>query len=634
LAVAELFVNGSWPFSLHFAKLAGMAERKRVVSLIRVSREAQAKENRTGIPRQRRDVRFYAEKYGLEIVREFQLEGISGTNVQKTAEFREICEMLAQPSMAGLVIPSIDRLTRYEVISDLGKIIEPLDKLFGGKGTNKRLWCDAGCLDTHNREDQSKILHAAEYAAIEREKIKYRTSQAREMNREQPDKSNDKLPRAIRFVVDNKEEKSGHFEYTDVDEKGKRLACGATEVRNAMRRLLAGDTLRQISEECGYASPTALRRCLESQWWLGVKTRLKMHINREWKDGRYTTGKRVAHTRPLEIKTNLYHENPTEFWPKPNSPLVSREMFDAVQNVLRQHHTEFMQKKSIANDYLGTGLLHCACGLKMYHQCGSASKPYEYYRCARTYQRQYKGNCTQANIATPLIDERIVRDAMEFFKNKKFIAAKIRESTNVAKREENERSAERERATIAQLEVQHKRQAKRFDMGDDSAGQDIKETLSAIAAAKDRLRKSETRLAETLSESDIDKMSANISREFARFNKLTRTEQKEILLRHVERINLAYAMPASLGAAVFASGPSDSLPGATEMGRATADEWARNVMGFALGDKPAWQLEVLMKVGLPDPYFTGIVGVGKSARGSSSSSSPTPRPLRKRCGAA
>ena len=216
-----------------------------------------------GIPRQRRDVRFYADKYGLEVVREFQLEGISGTNVQKTAEFKEICEMLAQPDIAGLVIPSIDRLTRYEVISDLGKILEPLDKLFGGTGTNKRLWCDAGCLDTHKREDQSKILHAVEYAAIERDKIKYRTSQAREMNREQPDKSNDKLPRAVRFVVDNKEEKTGHFEYTDVDEKGKRLACGATEVRNAMRRLLAGDTLRQISEECGYASPTALRRCLE-----------------------------------------------------------------------------------------------------------------------------------------------------------------------------------------------------------------------------------------------------------------------------------------------------------------------------------------------------------------------------------
>ena len=157
-----------------------------------------------------------------------------------------------------------------------------------------------------------------------------------------------------------------------------------------------------------------------------------MHINREWKDGRYTTGKRVAHTRPLEIKTNLYEENPTQFWPKPNAPLVSREMFDAVQNLLRQHHTEFMQKKSIANDYLGTGLLHCACGLKMYHQCGSASKQYEYYRCVHTYQKNYKGTCTQANIATGLIDEKIVHDAMEFFKNKKFIATKIREGTDVA----------------------------------------------------------------------------------------------------------------------------------------------------------------------------------------------------------
>ena len=31
------------------------------------------------------------------------------------------------------------------------------------------------------------------------------------MNREQPDKSNDKLPRAVRFVVDNKEEKTGQL---------------------------------------------------------------------------------------------------------------------------------------------------------------------------------------------------------------------------------------------------------------------------------------------------------------------------------------------------------------------------------------------------------------------------------------
>jgi len=131
-------------------------------------------------------------------------------------------------------------------------------------------------------------------------------------------------------------------------------------------------------------------------------------------------------------------------------------------------------------------------------------------------------------------------------------------------------------------------------MADESAEQDIKETLAAIAAAKDRLRKSETHLAETLSESDIDKMAAKISREFARFNKLTRPEQKEILLRHVERISLTYALPASL------SGAPGMLPGdgdATELGKAVADEWARK------GRKTGLGVGVRCEGGLAKPLF-------------------------------
>jgi hypothetical protein len=118
--------------------------------------------------------------------------------------------------------------------------------------------------------------------------------------------------------------------------------------------------------------------------------------------------------------------------------------------------------------------------------------------------------------------------------------------------------------------------------------------------------------AETLSESDVVKMAAQVSKAFARFHKLTRPEQKEVLLRYVDQINLTYALPASLGAAVFASRPSDSLPGATELGRAVADEWARNVMGFVSGEKPAWGLEFVVKVGLPNPYFSPSVSVVKS----------------------
>jgi hypothetical protein len=88
-----------------------------------------------------------------------------------------------------------------------------------------------------------------------------------------------------------------------------------------------------------------------------------------------------------------------------------------------------------------------------------------------------------------------------------------------------------------------------------------------------------------LSDSDVESMAAAVSKASARFHKLTRPQQKEILLRHVDQVT--YALPA-LGAAVFASRPSDSFPGATELGRAVADEWARNVMGFVSGEKPAW----------------------------------------------
>ena len=129
-------------------------------------------------------------------------------------------------------------------------------------------------------------------------------------------------------------------------------------------------------------------------------------------------------------------------------------------------------------------------------------------------------------------------------------------------------------------EVQRKRQAKRYDMGDESAEEDIQETLVASCRCQGSATESGIQLSETLSESDVVKMAATVSKAFARFHKLTRPEQKETLLRHVDQINLTYALPASLGTAVFASRPSDSLPGATALGKAVAGEWARNVMGF------------------------------------------------------
>src|SRR5271157_1769146 len=66
------------------------ALQRRVVSLIRVSSADQAKDGKSGLDRQRSDIRFTCQLQGLVVVREFELIDIIGPAVRRTAEFREL----------------------------------------------------------------------------------------------------------------------------------------------------------------------------------------------------------------------------------------------------------------------------------------------------------------------------------------------------------------------------------------------------------------------------------------------------------------------------------------------------------------------------------------------------------------
>ena len=164
-----------------------------------------------------------------------------------------MCEYLKRSDNEGLVTYAIDRLVRFELISALGDIIRPFEDLMSLGGRHKRIWCDISGpegLDPHNPEHQSKIMHAAEFAAMERRKIAKRTHSAKEMNRHEADRVTDKLPKGVRFVVDDSEEQTGHFEYTKDAEK----------VKEAYRRVLVGETLRGVTHKLGYKSMTHFRR--------------------------------------------------------------------------------------------------------------------------------------------------------------------------------------------------------------------------------------------------------------------------------------------------------------------------------------------------------------------------------------
>src|ERR1700733_2023908 len=98
-----------------FCDNANMEKKRKVLALIRVSSEGQADDDKTGIQRQKNDIAIHCKTYNLEIVGEpYQLEGISGANVQHSPKFREILSKLSQPSIAGIVIAALDRFYRPE----------------------------------------------------------------------------------------------------------------------------------------------------------------------------------------------------------------------------------------------------------------------------------------------------------------------------------------------------------------------------------------------------------------------------------------------------------------------------------------------------------------------------------------
>src|SRR5579864_6094581 len=91
---------------------------KKAIELIRVSTEAQAQDDRGGIPAQRAANLVTAARHGLEIVRTFQIEDVSGARVLASPEMREMLGMIESPEIAGVVAKEFSRLMRPEDLSD------------------------------------------------------------------------------------------------------------------------------------------------------------------------------------------------------------------------------------------------------------------------------------------------------------------------------------------------------------------------------------------------------------------------------------------------------------------------------------------------------------------------------------
>lgn len=149
---------------------------RKVVSLVRVSTPDQAKDDRTGIPRQRQEIDIHCREHGLTVVKEYQFDGISGAHVQQTKRFKEMLAMLSRPSIAGVVFASLDRFFRPEKLSAYD-VFGPFET------TGKHLFCDLGDLDSKNPQDQMKIVLWGQMGGMERLRIKERMGKGKDILR-------------------------------------------------------------------------------------------------------------------------------------------------------------------------------------------------------------------------------------------------------------------------------------------------------------------------------------------------------------------------------------------------------------------------------------------------------------------
>jgi len=474
-----------------------------------VSSIEQADPERDGIPRQLRHIDEHCKKFNLVVDKEFRLEGISGTKVQYNPQFIAMLRRLADPDIVGVVFSRMDRFFRPEHL-DSYEIFKTFRK------HKKLLFCDLAStdgLDVTKAQDQTVIQIWGIVAAQERRNIAERNREGKNASRLKPDRKSDPLPMGVLW-----DSATGLFSYDGQD---------SAKVRTAFQKVLQGATLSSVVRELGFTSQTGLRKILQNQWWIGNKTHL---YKRHYRDEADTVGKKVLLDEPVVVPTNLA-----------KTPLISPAEFIRVQSILAVKRTTWTQNKAVGENFLGPGLLRCACGRAMYlkkgasYGVGKGNKP-DVYICASKAKAGSGSKCL--NLPAPDIDDLIVWTATKYFTNEQHIKAAIESSASAANRSELESECERLTKSVRKIESRR-----------DAAIElslEHREYVPKVKALSDQLLQAKTALARTqamlsthLTQTDIASMASRLRERFISFgmtDEWSQADRKRLLLETVQCI--------------------------------------------------------------------------------------------------
>ncbi len=340
---------------------------KRVIELIRVSTEAQAAEDRAGIPAQRAANRRTAAVYGLDIVRTIQMSDVSGAAVLQAPEMQELLSLIGSADVHGVVAKEFSRLMRPDSFGDFIVLQRFLE-------TNTVLYLPEGPIDLSNKTGRLMGTIRAAIAGLERSEILERMWAAKEEKRRAGKFA--QSPICLPFGVSFTE--AAGWSYMPEAEK----------VREAFRRFLAGETsYSKIGEELGIA-PVNLRVIMRNPIYTGWRVIDKKRdtsagARRTKAGGRQGDRPKIARAAEEVIRIKVIAE-----------PLICQADFQRVQAIMemkRKRH--WRHNENYEHQYVYNGFLTCAaCGELIYTYRNRKER--RYYVCkAKQYPSQAKHRC-------------------------------------------------------------------------------------------------------------------------------------------------------------------------------------------------------------------------------------------------
>jgi site-specific DNA recombinase len=469
----------------------------KVAEWIRVSDESQAAPEKFGIPAQRTVNATTCKRFGLEVVKTFQVEDVSGKDIMLCSETAELIALMQSGRIQGVVSREFSRLMRPDDFSDY-VLLGVFQKC------NVVLYLPEGPVNLNEKMGRLMASVQAAIAGFERSTIRERLFRGGEENRKAGGRFASTLPKGVGYTKE-----AGWF-YTPESQR----------LKDAYEMVLRGESLNEIGRFLGM-SATGARYAMHNPIYKGWRV-----YEREC--GEAGTGKngRQPKYRPLR-KRSAEHIIRTQVI---KEPLVSPEVWSRACKILDVKSAS-CRRERVGGRASYNGFVFCdACGRIMTPIRGSGKG---YYVCLNRYQRK---GCTQGYYRIADVEQRIDSLLSEQMTDPAFLRRLVMRWE--VKSKGNQKASQIERLESDQKSFERKRQRVIDSFVDgDITKSERTERLEAIAEQLRRINEELSRLRDSAQPTDVNQL-LEMFKMFVGWDTRPREDRRKLLSLTIPRMRV------------------------------------------------------------------------------------------------